>query len=167
LRPNQLFAISLPFPLIEEEEKVSSILAIVEEKLYTPIGLRSLSHDHPSYKGKYQGDRYSRDAAYHQGTVWSWLLGAYADVIYKNEESQGNLRTILENLRYHLNEACIGNVSEIFDGDAPHYPRGCIAQAWGVAEILRIINDYDLIEMTPGAIKKKLNGVDSLQRFVQ
>jgi predicted glycogen debranching enzyme len=167
LRPNQLFAISLPFPLIEEEEKVSSILAIVEEKLYTPIGLRSLSPDHPSYKGKYQGDRYSRDAAYHQGTVWSWLLGAYADVIYKNEESQGNLRTILENLRYHLNEACIGNVSEIFDGDAPHYPRGCIAQAWGVAEILRIINDYDLIEMTPGAIKKKLNGVDSLQRFVQ
>jgi predicted glycogen debranching enzyme len=145
LRPNQLFAISLPFTLLEPE-KANEILKIIKQKLYTPVGLRSLSPDDPGYKGAYEGDARKRDSSYHQGTVWSWLLGAYVEGWMKlnGKEYRQQAKEIIDSFSYHLNEACIGNVSEIFDGDSPHHPRGCVAQAWGVAEILRVIKTYDL-----------------------
>ena len=149
LRPNQLFAISLPFPIIEEEQSLE-VLKIITEKLVTPVGLRTLPSDHPGYIGKYLGNPFERDASYHQGTVWSWLLGPYIDAIMHTESSRqkGRIKAkkIIEDFAFHLNEAGIGTVSEIFDGDAPHHPKGCIAQAWGVAEILRVAKDYRIME---------------------
>ena len=145
LRPNQLFAISLPFALVEND-KAASIVKIVTEKLYTPIGLRSLSPDDPSYTSCYEGDSSKRDSCYHQGTVWSWLLGAYVDALVKIGTEKRLAKNVIENFAYHLNEGCIGSVAEIFDADPPHAPKGCIAQAWGVAEILRIMKDYGLID---------------------
>jgi glycogen debranching enzyme len=143
LRPNQLFAISLPFALIEGEH-AKAVLKITEEKLYTPVGLRSLSGDDKKYMGAYGGDAYQRDLCYHQGTVWSWLLGSYVDALMKVNNDKVKAKKVIDNFKYHLNEACVGSVSEIFDADAPHYPRGCAAQAWGVAELLRVIKDYGL-----------------------
>ena len=151
LRPNQLFAISLPFALIDGEQ-ASSVLKIVEEKLYTPVGLRSLTPDDPHYIKVYGGDALKRDSSYHQGTVWSWLLGAYVDAIMSEPgyigldglKGKEKAQKIIHDFTYHLNEGCIGSVSEIFDADAPHHSRGCIAQAWGVAEILRVIKEYNL-----------------------
>jgi predicted glycogen debranching enzyme len=145
LRPNQLFAISLPFALIEGE-KAEAVLRIVEEKLYTPVGLRSLPMDDAHYIHHYGGDQWHRDSSYHEGTVWSWLLGAYVDAIMKSEvrSRKSDALKVIDNFRYHLNEACIGQVSEIFDADAPHHPRGCVAQAWGVAELLRVMKEYGI-----------------------
>lgn len=156
LRPNQLFAIGLPFPLVEGH-RAHSIVTIITEKLYTPVGLRSLPADHPKYVGVYGGDALHRDSSYHQGTVWSWLLGIYVDAIMKIENSTsphgersrttlrfGEASKIIDAFKYHLNEGCIGSVSEIFDSDPPHHPRGCVAQAWGVGELLRVIVDYGL-----------------------
>ncbi len=143
LRPNQLFAISLPFALIEGEH-AKAVLKIVEENLYTPVGLRSLMKADTHYIPIYRGDAYHRDSSYHEGTVWSWLLGPYIDAIIKTENARDEVKEVINNFVYHLNEGCIGSVSEIFDADAPHYPRGCVAQAWGVAEILRVIKDYEL-----------------------
>lgn len=147
IRPNQLFALSLPFPLVEGE-KAKSILKVVEEKLYTPAGLRSLSQDHPDYKGNYGGDQLHRDAAYHQGSVWSWLLGPYMEAMIKVNGAKGKkeAKKIISNFNYHFSEGCIGSVSEIFDGNEPHAPKGCVAQAWGAGELLRVINDYKLLE---------------------
>jgi len=147
LRPNQLFAISLPFPLIESE-KAKAVLQIVEEKLYTPVGLRSLPTEDNHYVPVYGGDQWHRDSSYHEGTVWSWLLGAYVDAIIKLRIDDGELRArkVIEDFKYHLNEGCIGSVSEIFDADAPHHPRGCAAQAWSVAEVLRVIKEYQLFD---------------------
>lgn len=148
LRPNQLFAISLPFALIEGK-KAEAVLKIVQEKLYTPVGLRSLPMDDAHYIHHYGGDQWHRDSAYHEGTVWSWLLGAYVDAVVKTQGTRGKAQAakVIENFRYHLNEACIGQVSEIFDADAPHHPRGCVAQAWGVAEILRVMKEYKLYDI--------------------
>lgn len=145
IRPNQLFALCLPFQLINGD-KANSIIKVVTEKLYTPVGLRSLSQDHSDYKGNYTGNLQSRDAAYHQGTVWSWLLGPYIEAIIKVKGAEGKkeAKQIIENFKYHFSEACIGSISEIFDGDAPHTSRGCIAQAWSVGELLRVIKDYKL-----------------------
>lgn len=143
LRPNQLFAISLPFPLIEGD-KANSILKIVEENLYTSVGLRSLPQDDSRYVCVYCGDVYKRDSCYHQGTVWSWLLGAYVDALIKVEGERSKVEAVIKNFEKHLNEGCIGSVSEIFDANAPHYPRGCVAQAWGVGEILRVMKEYGL-----------------------
>ena len=144
LRPNQLFAISLPFTLIDRE-KSRGILKIVTAKLYTLVGLRTLSPDDPSYATCYEGNAHRRDSCYHQGTVWSWLLGPYVDALAKLGSSPSLLKNVINNFIYHLNEACLGSVSEIFDAEFPHHPKGAIAQAWGVAEILRVINDYNLI----------------------
>lgn len=159
LRPNQLFAISLPFALIENE-KARSVLKIVTEQLYTPVGLRSLSPGDPSYVSCYEGDSFKRDSCYHQGTVWSWLLGPYVDAIMKTggAESRGKARKVIESFIYHMNEGCIGSVAEIFDADPPHSPKGCTAQAWGVAEILRVIVDYrlDVAEITSQGVTKKM-----------
>jgi predicted glycogen debranching enzyme len=152
-RPNQLFAISLPFPLLENG-KAKSVMNLVEEKLYTPKGLRSLSPDDNRYIRFYGGSPWQRDSSYHQGTVWSWLLGAYIDGIYKTNGSSVALskaKEVIENFIPHLAEAGIGTVSEIFDGQPPHKSRGCMAQAWGVAEILRVIKTYQLDSIVSSA----------------
>jgi predicted glycogen debranching enzyme len=145
LRPNLLFSISLPFALIEGN-KARSVIKIVEEELYTPVGLKSLSKNDLHYVPVYGGDAWHRDSSYHQGTVWSWLLGAYVDALVKVDVERSKIEKVIHNFLYHLNEGCIGSVSEIFDAEPPHHPRGCIAQAWGVAEILRVIKDYEIFE---------------------
>jgi predicted glycogen debranching enzyme len=138
LRPNQIFALSLPFPLLEGD-KARKVLKIVEEKLYTPVGLRSLAATEPGYRPHYGGDQWSRDSAYHQGTVWSWLLGPMITAIVRVEGEAGKKRAkqLLEKIKPHFSDAGIGTISEIFDAEPPHAPRGCMAQAWGVAEVLR------------------------------
>jgi len=148
IRPNQLFAISLPFMLIDDQVKASAILHIVTQHLYTPVGLRSLSPQDSSYTGVYDGNPYKRDSSYHQGTVWSWLLGPYIDALMKIPGSVQKAEIVIDNFAYHLQEAGIGSISEIFDGDAPHFPRGCIAQAWGVAELMRVIREHKLYNRT-------------------
>jgi len=119
-------------------------LQVVEEQLYTPVGLRSLSANDARYIPVYGGDAWHRDSSYHEGTVWSWLLGPYIDTLIKVNGSADKAQEVINRFVYHLNEACIGSVSEIFDGDAPHHPRGCVAQAWGVAELLRVIKEHNL-----------------------
>lgn len=137
-RPNQLFAFSLSHPVLDPKYW-QPVFQVVKDKLLTPVGLRTLSRDHPDYKATYHGDLRTRDAAYHQGTVWPWLIGPYVDAwlrIYpgQRKEAGGFLNALLEK---HLHEACIGSISEVFDAESPFTPRGCIAQAWSVAEILR------------------------------
>src|SRR4030095_14842239 len=132
-----------------------AVLKIVEEKLYTPIGLRSLPAEDVHYVHQYGGDQWHRDSSYHEGTAWSWLLGPYIDALMKVNGEWLKAKTVIDNFRYHLNEACIGQVSEIFDADLPHHPRGCVAQAWGVAEVLRVIKEYGLADAERGKVKKK------------
>lgn len=143
LRPNQLFALSLPFPLIKGV-KAKSMIKIIEEKLYTPVGLRSLAADDDHYIHQYGGDQWHRDSSYHEGTVWSWLLGAYIDALVSINAPKSRIEKVINAFRYHLNEGCLGSVSEIFDADAPHHPRGCVARAWGVAEAIRVMKVYEL-----------------------
>jgi len=142
VRPNQLFAISLPFELVNKKV-AKTVLKEVEEILLTPVGLRSLSPKNYHYKGYYAGDGMARDSAYHQGTVWSWLLGPYmsAKIKIEGEAGKEEVRKLLKGFEKHLSEAGVGTVSEIFDGNEPFYPKGCIAQAWGVAEVLRVYLD--------------------------
>jgi predicted glycogen debranching enzyme len=140
IRPNQVIAISLTNSMISKERS-KSILRVVERELLTPRGLRTLSPSDPNYIGRYEGGPATRDGAYHQGTVWPWLMGPYIEAYVKTfGKKAGREFTAawLENFEPHLHEACLGQVSEIFDGDAPHTPRGCVAQAWSVAELLRI-----------------------------
>jgi predicted glycogen debranching enzyme len=140
IRPNQILAVSLPFSMLSRE-KARRVVEIVERHLLTPYGLRSLAPDDPKYRGRYEGDALHRDGAYHQGTVWAWLMGpfvtAYLKAHGRQPAARERARVWLANFEAHLTEAGLGQVSEIFDGDAPHAPRGCIAQAWSVAEILR------------------------------
>jgi len=138
LRPNQIIALSLPYPLVSSS-KAKQIFRIVAEKLLTPYGLRTLSPDDPRYVGTYEGDQWQRDNAYHQGTVWSWLFGPFitAMVRYYGDYGIDRAKYIIENFTKHFEDGCIGTISEIFDGNKPHMPRGCIAQAWSVGEILR------------------------------
>jgi predicted glycogen debranching enzyme len=137
LRPNQVFAISLEHPVLNPE-KWKPVLSVVRDRLLTPAGLRSLSPDNPDYKPRYYGDLRSRDAAYHQGTVWAWLIGPFLDAWMKTfPEERSQTEQLLKGFRPHMGEACIGSISEIFDAEAPYTPRGCIAQAWSVAEVLR------------------------------
>jgi len=141
IRPNQIFSISLIYPLLSDEQ-AKAVLRVVQQELLTPFGLRSLSPRDEKYKGHYSGNQYFRDITYHQGTVWAWLIGhfitAYVNVNGRTKEAKDFARNILsEFLNQHLNEAGLGTISEIFDGDPPHEPRGCIAQAWSVAEVLR------------------------------
>jgi predicted glycogen debranching enzyme len=138
LRPNQVFAISLPHPVLARSRWEPVVDAVTRE-LLTPVGLRSLSRQHPEYKPTYHGDLRTRDAAYHQGTVWSWLIGPYADARRKLRlDEPKQTRELLAGLVAHLGEAGVGSISEVFDAEAPFTPRGCIAQAWGVAELLRV-----------------------------
>jgi predicted glycogen debranching enzyme len=137
-RPNQVFAISLDHPVLDEG-RWAQVMSVVRERLVTPVGLRSLAPGHPDYKPKYFGDLRSRDAAYHQGTVWAWLIGPYVDAWLKlHPEDRPGARALLRGFEGHLNEACVGSISEIFDAEPPYTPRGCIAQAWSVAEVLRV-----------------------------
>ena len=138
-RPNQLFAISLPYPVLAPEHW-PAVLETVERELLTPVGLRSLSPNHPDYKRSYRGDLVTRDAAYHQGTVWSWLIGPYIDALMKTRpDDREAARRALDGLVQHLGENCIGQISEVFDAEPPYMPGGCVAQAWGVAELLRCL----------------------------
>lgn len=143
LCPNQLFALSLPFPVLAAERR-QAVLAAVEAELLTPVGLRTLDQHHPSYHGVYNGDARQRDRAYHQGAVWPWLLGPYLTAHLKVHGNRAYARAVLDTFFAHLPEAGMGSISELFDGDAPHTPRGCIAQAWSVAEILRLTRDLSL-----------------------
>ncbi len=159
LRPNQIFALSLPFPLFEGK-KAENILVSVREKLLTPYGLRSLEVEDEDYIGRYEGDIRSKDRAYHQGTVWSWLIGPYVSAVSEFGGGNEDLENIIENLiNSHIFEAGLGTVSEIFDGDEPHYPRGCISQAWSVGEILRCYVE-DILEKEP-PFKNMYRGDDS------
>lgn len=137
-RPNQVLALSLPHPVLDQEHW-QSVFQNIRDKLLTPVGLRTLSPDHPNYKADYHGDLRTRDAAYHQGTVWPWLIGPYTDAWLRvYPEQRKEMRDFLNQfLERHLHEACIGSVSEIFDADGLFTPRGCIAQAWSVAEVIR------------------------------
>jgi predicted glycogen debranching enzyme len=151
VRCNQIFAASLPFRALTPEQ-CEDVIAIVESDLLTPMGLRTLSPHNKDYQGRYgQGlasaDQYHRDITYHQGTVWPWLFGAYADALVlhrgQNKETLALISERLSELRKHITQdACLGNVSEIFDGDAPFQAHGCIAQAWSVCELLRIHSEY-------------------------
>jgi predicted glycogen debranching enzyme len=136
LRPNQIFALSLGGKLLDDR-RARSVLEVCTRELLTPVGLRSLARTDPRYVGRYEGDVRSRDAAYHQGTVWSWLLGPFALAHYRVHGDAAHALGFLDGLAPHLDEACLGTISEIFDGDAPHAPRGCFAQAWSVGETLR------------------------------
>lgn len=112
----------------------------VSKHLLTPFGLRSLSPDHPDYIGHYDGDVYKRDFAYHQGTVWAWLMGPYLEAHYKVYKDKAYLQTHLDGLLEHLKDTGLGTLSEVFYGDHPHHPRGCFAQAWSVSEAMRIFH---------------------------
>lgn len=136
LRPNQIFAVSLPqTPLTPTQQR--SVVEVCSRTLLTSHGLRSLSPNHPQYQGHYGGDRLQRDSAYHQGTVWGWLIGPFALAHLRVFENPTQAHSFLEPMANQLNAHGVGSLSEIFDGDAPMTPRGCIAQAWTVAEVLR------------------------------
>jgi glycogen debranching enzyme len=142
LRPNQIFAVSLGFsPLSPQQQK--SVVNAVQQHLLTPYGLRTLDVRNERYKGIYEGPQQLRDEAYHQGTVWPFLIGPFVESYLKvnafNRKSKKKAAEFIRPLTEHLTEdGCLGSISEIFDGDAPHKSRGCIAQAWSVGELLRV-----------------------------
>lgn len=145
VRPNQIFAVSLPYPLLAGEQALQ-VVEVVEWELLTPYGLRTLSPRDPNYHGRYEGNPASRDGAYHQGTVWPWLLGPFLTAYVKvhggtaldtQRDARSRADHFLDSLRDHLMQAGLGQISEVLDGDFPHRPGGCIAQAWSVAEVLR------------------------------
>jgi len=151
IRPNQIFAVSLPHSMLPRD-RARSVVERVEEHLLTPFGLRSLAPGDPQYHGRYTGGPSDRDGAYHRGTVWSWLLGpfitAYLKVNGGSEVARCQAQAWLSPLESHLAEGGLGHISEIFEGDAPHRPCGCIAQAWSVAEILRVYYE-DVKDLRP------------------
>jgi predicted glycogen debranching enzyme len=140
IRPNQIIAVALPKSILSHD-KEKAVVEAVQNELLTPFGLRTLSPKDPNYKGLYEGDQKSRDLAYHQGPAWPWLLGrfikAYIRVADDTNSTRETARSFLEPMRGHLSEAGVGFISELFDGDPPYRARGCIAQAWSVAEVLR------------------------------
>ncbi|MGB9929453.1 MAG: amylo-alpha-1,6-glucosidase [Methanosarcina sp.] len=140
VRPNQIFAVALPYTMLSYE-KEKAVVNRVEKDLLTSFGLRTLSKDHPLYQGNYYGDVTARDSAYHNGTIWPWLLGAYVKAYRKvnnySKKSLEDMRALLQGFDMHLETAGIGTISEVFDGDYPYTPGGAISQAWSVAEILR------------------------------
>jgi predicted glycogen debranching enzyme len=136
-RPNQVLAVSLPHPVLDRD-RWEPVMKVVRERLLTPVGLRSLAPGEPDYKSRYYGDLRARDAAYHQGTVWAWLIGPYIDAALKLPgTNRQEIRDLLTGFERHLDEACVGQISEVFDAEPPFLPRGCVAQAWSVAEVLR------------------------------
>ena len=143
IRPNQIFAASLTYSMLDDE-RARAVVDNVEAGLLTPVGLRTLSPRDPKYVPYYTGTPFERDSAYHQGTVWPWLLGGFIDAhrrVYPDREDR--VREILDGFVSHLSRAGLGQISEIFDAEEPHSPRGCFAQAWSVAEILRVLRKTD------------------------
>jgi len=137
LRPNQIFAVSLPVsPLTPSQQK--SVVDAVSRELLTSFGLRSLGPAEPGYQGHYGGGPRDRDVAYHQGTGWGWLLGSFALAHFKVYGDRAAAQSFLEPLGSSVHSAGLGSISEIFDGDAPFTPTGCFAQAWSVAEVIRV-----------------------------
>ena len=136
VRPNQIFAFSLPYPLIDHDAE--TILGAIGESLLTDYGLRSLTPSDHDYRGTYGGDQLHRDGAYHQGPVWGWLLGPYVEATYRLTGDKEAALALLRPMISHLSDAGLGSISEIFEGDPPYEPRGCVAQAWSVAESLRV-----------------------------
>jgi predicted glycogen debranching enzyme len=138
-RPNQIFAIALEHPVLDRKYW-EAVVTAVRAKLVTPVGLRSLAPGEPDYKPRYFGDLRARDAAYHQGTVWAWLIGPFIDAWLRvNPDDRTAARGFLDGFEPHLAEAGVGSISEVFDAEPPFTPRGCIAQAWSVAEVLRCL----------------------------
>lgn len=140
VRPNQVFATSLPYSPIDDQNIKRSILEVVQRELLTPKGLRTLSPNHPDYKGQYLGNQQQRDLAYHQGTVWPWLLGAFAEGMFRihGKSALSLIERIYQGFEEDMVVHGIGTISEIYDGDPPHNPNGAVSQAWSVAELLRI-----------------------------
>jgi predicted glycogen debranching enzyme len=155
VRPNQIYALSLPFPLVDKKNG-KEILNKVRSELLTPRGLRSLSPDHPDYKAKYLGAILERDGAYHQGTVWSHLTGAYINALFyvHGEDAHREAGEVVNAMANHLSEAGLGSISEIFDADAPHRARGCYAQAWSVAELLRAAIEHQLLSVKKESVSQ-------------
>ena len=153
IRPNQIFAVSLPYSMLSTEQ-ARKVVEKVQEHLLTPYGLRTLSPSDPQYRGRYTGGPLERDGAYHQGTVWPWLMGpfirAYIKVHDHSAAARDQAAVWLEPLKNHLTDGGLGQISEVFDGDAPRQPHGCIAQAWSVAEILRAYVE-DVKQIPPSA----------------
>lgn len=144
VRCNQIFAVSLPFSALTEEQQ-SRVVNEVHRQLYTPVGLRSLSPEHKDYRGTYYGALRDRDMAYHQGTVWAWPMGAFIEAHLKVHKDKATAARLLQGMKRHFyTEAGVHAISEVFDGDAPHVGRGCFNQAWSVAECLRVIAKYHL-----------------------
>jgi glycogen debranching enzyme len=142
LRPNQIFAVSLPYSALDAKA-ARAVVDTCARELWTPVGLRSLAGGDPAYVGRYAGGPRERDGAYHQGTVWSWLLGPFALAHFRVHADARRAQSFLDGIAPHLGEACLGTVSEVFDGDVPHTPEGCVAQAWSVAEILRAWHELE------------------------
>jgi predicted glycogen debranching enzyme len=142
IRPNQIFAVSLPYSMLSRE-RAAKVLEVVERELLTPYGLRTLNEQDPNYKSRYEGDPYHRDSAYHQGTVWPWLIGpfisAYLKIHGSTEETRQHARGLLKPLEEHFNDGCLGQISEIYDGSVPQFERGCFAQAWSVGQIMQVL----------------------------
>ena len=151
LRPNQIIAVALPKSILSVE-KEKAVVREVESELMTPYGLRTLSPRDPRYHGRYAGDQKSRDLAYHQGSAWPWLLGQFVTAYVKTSDNpntaQWTAMRFLEPMQKHLQQAGLGFISELFDGDPPHRPRGCIAQAWSVAEVMRAYFE-DILDREP------------------
>ena len=147
LRPNQLFAVSLPYAPLNGE-RGRSIVNVARQKLLTPLGLRTLAPDDANYRGNYVGGWFQRDGAYHQGTAWPYLLGAYVDALMATADvpsvARDEARQLIDSALGNLDDGALGTINEIFDGDSPHTPRGCVAQAWSVAELLRVKRTYEL-----------------------
>jgi 4-alpha-glucanotransferase len=146
LRPNQIFAVSLPCSPLTPEQRAGVVRA-VGENLLTPYGLRTLAPDDPAYCGRYEGDLMQRDAAYHNGTVWPWLIGPYATAVLRvggfEARSRSEARSVIAPLLDSLDSGCLHQVAEVYDGDPPHRPSGCPAQAWSVAELQRVLGILD------------------------
>lgn len=140
IRPNQIFAVSIHHTMLSKE-KARKVVARVEAELLTPFGLRSLGRFEPGYAGRYEGGPAERDAVYHQGTVWAWLLGPFVEAFRRVNPKSTKADEMLEAIKEHLGDAGLNQISEIFDGDPPHEPRGCFAQAWSVAELLRVLRN--------------------------
>jgi predicted glycogen debranching enzyme len=140
VRPNQVFATSLPFSPIDDPQIKRNILEVIQRELLTPKGLRTLSPNHPDYKGIYGGNQAERDVAYHQGTVWPWLLGAFAEGMFRihGKSALSLIERLYQGFEEDMVVHGIGTISEIYDGDPPHHPNGAVSQAWSVAELLRI-----------------------------
>ena len=150
LRPNQILAVSLPYSPLHTDQR-QGVVSHVKEHLLTPFGLRTLAPADPRYQGLYRGDNVSRDAAYHQGTVWPWLLSHFGEALLKTAPDKNEARRFLHEyvrsfLRLHLPAAGVGCISEIFDGEPPHRPNGCIAQAWSTAALIML---YVLVGKSP------------------